>query len=131
MSDICNCTSIGELLTNYDDSGIYEALSTKEDKVEVVNIVAGTASINAQVGKYYVMTCGTMVITLPTVTGTNVESLEIYMTTTDAPNVTFTSNGSVQYFEDFVILPNAAYEINALWNGNAWVLGMNEIETHI
>ena len=108
------------------DEGIRLGLASvnKEDKMTVVTQSSGT-SLTAAVGNYYRFTynVGTLAITLPTPTGSNAQSVLFFMTTGASPAVTFTSTGNTIYKNDgFAIAASTTYEINALWNGQYWVI---------
>ena len=102
----------------------HQDISGKEDKMTVVTQSSGT-TLTATVGNYYRFTydVGTLDITLPTPTGSNAQSVLFFMTTGASPAVTFTSSGNTIYKNDgFAIDATTTYEINALWNGGAWVI---------
>lgn len=102
----------------------HQDISGKEDKMVVEAVDSGT-SLTAAVGNYYRFTydVGTLDITLPTPTGSNTQSVLFFMTTGASPAVTFTSTGNTIYKNDgFAIDATTTYEINALWNGGAWVI---------
>ena len=108
----------------------HQDISGKEDKVGVVNVASGTASVNAQVGKYYSIAgnVGTLAITLPTITTTNkLQSLMLSFETSDSPSVTITAGAEITYFEDYYIQPNTKYEINMIWNGTKWIVAYGVI----
>lgn len=103
-----------------DGSNLNDRLGT----VPVVTQSSGT-TLTAAVGNYYRFTynVGTLDITLPTPTGSNAQSVLFFMTTGASPAVTFTSTGNTIYKNDgFAIDATTTYEINALWNGGAWVI---------
>ena len=102
----------------------HQDISGKEDKMTVVTQSSGT-SLTATVGNYYRFTydVGTLDITLPTPTGSNAQSILFFMTTGASPAVAFISTGNTIYKNDgFAIDATTTYEINALWNGGAWVI---------
>ena len=102
----------------------HQSLAGKEDKMIVVTQSSGT-TLTATVGNYYRFTynVGTLDITLPTPTGSNAQSVLFFMTTGASPDVTFTSTGNTIYKNDgFAIDATTTYEINALYNGGAWVI---------
>lgn len=96
-----------------------------------------TATINgttltAAVNTYYVGTnIGTLAVTLPTPTGTNVQSVVFYIETGATPNVTFLHSTNPIKSEGFEIEANARCEVNALWNGSAWILGQLKLEASV
>ena len=97
-------------------------LSSKEDKVTIE--AATGATLTAEVGKYYTLTdVGTLAITLPTIaSGTKVQTVSFYIAADSSPAVTFTSTHSIYYADGFEIAADSTYEVNALWNGVAWVV---------
>lgn len=99
----------------------HQDISDKEDKT-VIEAASG-ATLTAQVGKYYTLSnVGTLAITLPTCTGTKTQSVMFYMSTGSTPAVTFTSTHDVYYADGFEIELGSTYEVNALWNGTAWIV---------
>lgn len=85
--------------------------------------ISGT-TLTAAVNTYYVGTnIGTLAVTLPTPTGTNVQSIVFYLETGATPNVTFSHGTTPVYSDGYQIDANAKCEINALWNGSVWVIG--------
>jgi hypothetical protein len=104
-------------------------LANKEDKVDIVS--ASGTTLTAEVGKYYRfdVPVETLAITLPTMTGvTNVKTITFYMTGGTTPGVTFTSTHDVHLAEGFEVKSGKTYEVNALWNGVAWVVASVKIE---
>ncbi len=105
-------------------------ITGKEDKMDIITVSA--TSLAPSVNKYYRFTAdvGTLAVTLPTVTDTTkVASIVFYLTTGSSPNVTFTSSHSVVYQDGFQLDASKTYEVNALFNGAAWVLMAAEINT--
>ena len=110
----------GNMVTS---GGVYTALSGKEDKVDIV--AASGTTLSAQVGKYYTLSnVGTLAITLPTIASgtTKVQTVSFYVSAGSSPAVTFTSTHSIYYADEFEIAADSTYEVNALWNGIAWVV---------
>lgn len=100
------------------------ALDGKQDVLPIETTSAG-ATLDASADKYYVLTSavGTLAITLPTMTDTaKVHTIGIYLTTGATPAITITGTNTIQYDDTWSIDANATHEINALWNGSAWVL---------
>ena len=133
VAEILNKPTIPTVPTNVsvftNDAGYITAsdVTNKEDKVTIES--ASGATLTAQVGKYYTLSnVGTLAITLPTCSGTNVQTVVFYMTTGSTPAVTFTSTHSIIYPKDFAIEANGLYEINAAWNGIGWVIGQLILE---
>ena len=102
----------------------HQDISGKEDKM---TIEAGSGTtLSAVVGKYYRFTnVGTLVVTLPTITGaTTLQMITFSPATGATPNVTFTTanNETVYYQQGYAIEPNGRYEITAVWNGSEWTI---------
>lgn len=126
-------------LTNYytksQTSGATEistALGTKEDTVEI-DSTAKTSSFNASVGKYYVVNVpndGSVTVTLPTsnMSSTNVQNI-IFLVTLGSGNVSITFTPIKFKSEGFNnMTAGNTYEVNALWNGNGWIMAMTKLE---
>lgn len=126
-------------LTNYytksQTSGATEistALGTKEDTVEI-DSTAKTSSFNASVGKYYVVNVpkdGSVTVTLPTsnMSSTNVQNI-IFLVTLGSGNVSITFTPIAFKSEGFNnMTAGSTYEVNALWNGNGWIMAMTKLE---
>ena len=106
------------------------ALSEYESKVDIVS--ASGATLSAQVGKYYTLSnVGTLAITLPTIASgtTKVQTVTFYIAAGSSPAVTFTSSHSIYYADGFEIAASTTYEVNALWNGVAWIVASVTIIT--
>lgn len=102
----------------------HQDISGKEDKM-TISVKSNGTSMTAAVGNYYRFTynVGTLAITLPTLTNSKARFVLFFLTTGTSPNVTFTSSSNTIYKSDgFSIDASTTYEINALWNGNAWVI---------
>jgi hypothetical protein len=100
------------------------ALNGKQNVLSLVTSSAA-ATLDATDGTYYVLTTtiGTFTITLPTMSDTaKVHTIGIYFETGATPAVTISSSNLIKYDENWEIVPNKIHEINALWNGVAWVL---------
>ena len=100
-----------------------------------VLITTPPATLNAQVGYYYCMggngvVVDTMTIQLPAIADKNkTKNVQFFMTMGSAPAVTFVSAGAerIRYQKDFALEAERGYEVNALWNGYAWVITVVEI----
>lgn len=101
-----------------------------------VLITTPSETLNAQVGYYYCMggsgvVVDTMTIQLPSIAdyGSKVKNVQFFMTMGSAPEVTFVSAGTerILYQKDFALEAERSYEVNALWNGHAWVITVVEI----
>ena len=100
-----------------------------------VFITTPPETLNAQVGYYYCMggegVVNTMTIQLPAIADyeSKVKNVQFFMTMGSAPAVTFVSAGTerILYQKDFALEAERSYEVNALWNGHAWVITAVEI----
>jgi hypothetical protein len=98
-------------------------LANKEDKADIVS--ASGTTLTAEVGKYYRfdVPVETLAITLPTMTDTTTaKTIVFYLTAGSTPAVTFSSTHPVYYSDGFEIAADSTYEVNALWNGAAWIV---------
>lgn len=101
----------------------HQDISGKQDKVTVE--AASGATLTVVVDKYYTLSnVGTLAITLPTCTGTKIQSVVFYISTGSTPAVTFSSTHTILYSDGFEIAADSIYEVNALWNGTAWCLAL-------
>ena len=131
-----------EDLKDYIDKGDKanaEGIESIEDRMEEVVqtqlITTPPATLNAQVGYYYCMggsgvVVDTMTIQLPAIADKNkTKNVLFFMTMGSAPEVTFVSAGTerILYQKDFALEAERLYEVNALWNGYAWVITAVEI----
>jgi hypothetical protein len=106
-------------------SAISTQLDNKEDKTDIVVKSTAISTLTTEVGKYYRLDTPveTLAVTLPTMTDNSVvKSVVFYMTGGTTPAVTFTSTHDVYYADGFEIESGSTYEINALWNGLAWIV---------
>ena len=98
-------------------------ISGKEDKAEIIS--ASGTTLSPSVNKYYRFSeaVNTLSVTLPVPTDTtHIASVILYFTSGNNPNVTITCPSDVYYANGFEIDANSTYEVNALWNGIAWVV---------
>lgn len=110
-------TSATVLTTHQDISG----------KENVMPITTATgATLSAVVGNYYRLdNVGTLVITLPTITGaTKLQAITFLLVCGSNAVVSFEPQGSetILYQEDFALEADTTYEVTALWNGSEWTL---------
>lgn len=108
---------------------VWSAYGAKEDKCEIVEITTSTNTITAEVGKYYRLgfNVGTLAVTLPTIYDkTKIVGVMFGFTTDSTTAVTFAAadGSAIATFDGFQIDPSKTYEINAIYNGAQWVLGM-------
>ena len=113
-------------------------ISGKEDVTTIVAPVNSTdatlpiTSLTCEVGKYYRIDVAveTLAVTLPAMTDlTTVRTVVIYLTAGTTPAVTISSADSkdVYYQDGFEIGAGKTYEVNALFNGNTWIVASVEI----
>jgi len=116
----------------------HQSLSGKEDVTIIVAPVNATdatlpiTTLTCEVGKYYRVDVAvdTLAVTLPAITdSTTVRTVVIYLTGGTTPAVTIASadNKSVYYQDGFEIETGSTYEINALFNGAAWIVAAVKI----
>lgn len=112
-----------QAVINADGHNLDTLLSKKEEITSIIQS-SGT-TLTAEVGKYYRfdIPVETLAITLPTMTDNSVvKSVVFYMTAGSTPAVTFSSTHPVYYSDGFEIAADSTYEVNALWNGTAWIV---------
>lgn len=108
----------------------HQDISGKEDKMQVEQVATGGAPVSllARTGTYYIMNgVAVATITLPFLGYGYVQTIVFYMTMDSAPAVTFTSEQPIYYHDGFELEAGKTYEVNALWNGAAWVVASVEI----
>ena len=101
----------------------HQDISGKEDKMTVVTTTS--TNLSCTLGSYYVFssTVNTLAITLPVPTdASHISNVVMYLTTGSSPAVTFSSTHPVYYSDNFEIAADSTYEVNALWNGAAWIV---------
>ena len=122
-----------------DGSNLNDKLSAFDSVVieTPVNATDATLPITAltcEVGKYYRIDVAveTLAVTLPAMTdATTVRTVVIYLTAGTTPAITISSADSkdVYYQDGFEIEAGNTYEINALFNGAAWIVAAVKINT--
>lgn len=95
-------------------------------KPEIVTVSGGT-TLNASLNKYYLITqdVETFSIIFPQITDDgHTNNIVFFFSTGNNPSITFTTNDGSNIFENngFLILGNSQYELNATFNGFAWLL---------
>lgn len=92
----------------------------------IVPVAVGASSLAAQVGNYYLFggEVGTLTITLPTLLSqTKVKGCVLSITTGASPDISITAAASISWFDGWEgFAANTSYEINAIYNGQRWVL---------
>lgn len=112
-------------------------VSGKEDVTAIVTPVNATdatlpiTTLTCEAGKYYRIDVGvdTLGVTLPAMSDlTTVRTVVIYLTAGTTPAVTIVSadNKNVYYQDGFEIESGSTYEVNALFNGSAWIIASVE-----
>ena len=116
----------------------HQDISGKEDVTTIVTPVNATdatlpiTTLTCEVGKYYRIDVAvdTLGVTLPAMTDlTTVRTVVIYLTAGTTPAVTISAADSknVYYQDGFEIEAGSTYEINALFNGAAWIVAAVKI----
>lgn len=104
-----------------------------EAPVDTTDPTDPITTLSCQIGRYYRIDVPieTLAITLPAMTdATTVRTVVIYLTGGTTPAVTFSGTAATQggttpdiYYQDgFEIETGNTYEINALFNGSAWIV---------
>lgn len=110
----------------------HQDISEKEDKTAIVATSTASGVLTTEVGKYYRIDVAvdTLAITLPAMTdNTTVRTVVIYLTggTTPAVTITAADSKNVYYQDGFEIEAGSTYEVNALFNGAAWIVASVKI----
>lgn len=102
-----------------------------EAPVDTTDPTDPITTLSCQTGRYYRIDVPveTLAITLPATTGGIVQSVVIYLTagTTPAVTIAATDSKDVYYQDGFEIASGESYEINALFNGAAWIVAAVKI----
>ena len=80
----------------------------------------------------YSLSVTTLDVTLPSISDTTIaDSIIIFLTTGTSPSITFSSADSttILYYDEYELKDDTMYEINALYQGSAWVIGACKIAT--
>ena len=120
-----------QAVINADGHNLDTLLGKKEEITSIIQS-SGT-TLTAEVGKYYRfdVPVDTLAITLPTITDTTTaKTIVFYLTAGSTPAVTFSSTHPVYYSDGFEIAADSTYEVNALWNGAAWIVASVTIITN-
>ena len=56
-----------------------------------------------------------------------IHTIVFFMTIGTTPAITFNSTLPIYYHNDFGLVAGKTYEVNALFNGNAWIIASVEI----
>lgn len=103
-----------------------------QKKIEIV--AASGTTLSAAINTYYnfVSDVGTLAITFPAVTDTtHISNIVFMLTTGSTPTVTFTAPSGINVIaqDGFSIEASTTYEINAIFNGTAWVVAIMKLNT--
>lgn len=124
-----------------DGSNLNDKLSAFDSVIETpVNTTDATlpiTTLTCEVGKYYRIDVAvdTLAVTLPAMTDlTTVRTVVIYLTAGTTPAITISSTAvsggtapDVYYQDGFELEAGKTYEVNALFNGSAWIIASVEI----
>ena len=118
-------SNLNDKLSAFDSVVIEAPVNATDDTLPIT-------ALTCEVGKYYRIDVAvdTLAVTLPAITDlTTVRTVVIYLTTGTTPAVTITSADSkdVYYQDGFEIEAGNTYEINALFNGAAWIVAAVKI----
>ena len=110
-----------------------------EAPVNATDATLPITTLTCEAGKYYRIDVDvdTLAVTLPAMTDlTTVRTVVIYLTAGTTPAVTISSTApsggsapDVLYQDGFEIEAGSTYEINALFNGAAWIVASVKINT--
>lgn len=113
-------------------SQINTQLALKRDVIPIVSTtVASGGSLTLSANTYYNITSSltTATFVLPTISGNYAESVILYFTTGTNPTITFSSSLPVYYTDTYSIEAGTTYEVNAMYNGSAWIIASGTILT--
>ena len=112
----------------------HQDISGKENLTAIVPVATAVSALTTEIGKYYRIdvSVDTLAVTLPAMTDLTIaKTVVIYITAGTTPAVTISSADSknVYYQDGFEIEAGSTYEINALFNGAAWIVAAVKINT--
>ena len=98
-------------------------------------VTASDTTLTAIVNTVYTYSSAVtnLAITLPAVTdASKAEAISFILTTGSSPNITFSSANStnILYHDGYSLEDSTMYELNAMFVGNAWIVGMCKISTN-
>lgn len=104
----------------------------EQKKMDIVS--ASGTTLSAAVNTYYnfASEVNTLAVTLPSVTdSTHINNIVFMLTTGSTPAVTFTAPSGINVIaqDGFSIGASTTYEINAIFNGIAWVVAAMKLNT--
>lgn len=105
-----------------------QTLAGKENVMPL--ITATGTSLSPTAGNYYRLNnVGTLIITLPTITGsTRLQAITFLLICGASARIKFIPQGTetIMYQEGFMLDAGGTYEVTALWNGSEWTLSRSE-----
>lgn len=118
-------SNLDDKLSSFDSTIIVAPVNEEDATLPITTLVT-------EVGKYYRIDVPieTLAVTLPAMTdNTTVRTVVLYLTggTTPAVTVSAADSKDVYYQDGFEIKAGKTYEVNALWNGAAWIVASVEI----
>lgn len=129
--------TVTPFLTQHQDISNKEDVTTIEEPVDQTDATQPITTLSCEVGKYYRIDVPveTLAITLPAMTDlTTVKTVVVYLTAGTTPAVTITGTAptggnvpDVYYQDGYAIESGKTYEVNCLWNGDAWIVASVEI----
>ena len=127
-TNVSDFTNDAGYLTQHQD------ISGKEDRVQVEGIPSGTTTLSPEVGRYYNIagSVTNLAVTLPSVTDRyHLSSIVLMLTTGASPSVAFTAASGINVIaqDGFSIEADTTYEVNAIFNGSAWILAAIKLDT--
>ena len=122
-------TSNTDIHVTQSDKTLWNGISTKESRMPIETVATGTTALTAVVGTYYTLSnVGTINITLPVPTDGYVNTIVFYIVTGSAnPTISMASTAPIKYQENYNFDASSTYEVNALYNGIAWVIAFMKL----
>lgn len=117
-------------------SSVRASLDKADSAIQPMAIVSASGTtLSPAVNTYYRFDAevGTLAITLPAITdNTHISNIVFVLTTGSSPAVTFAASGTginVIAQDGFSIEASTTYEINAIYNGVAWVVAAMKLSS--
>ena len=128
-NSVSSHTSNTEIHVTQSDKTLWNGVATKENRIPIETVATGTTALTAVVGTYYTLSnVGTINITLPVPTDGYVNTIVFYIVTGSAnPSISMISTASIKYQENYNFDASSTYEVNALYNGIAWVIAFMKL----
>lgn len=122
-------TSNTDIHVTQSDKTLWNGVATKENRMPIETVATGTTALTAVVGTYYTLSnVGTINITLPVPTDGYVNTIVFYIVTGSAnPTISMASTAPIKYQENYNFDASSTYEVNALYNGIAWVIAFMKL----